>query len=309
MKKGMELYRIKGYDNIKRIVINKKKLFIIILLLFIIVCLLISLKNITESIKISKIVKQNEQQILQIQKEQEEKEKQIAEEEERKRQEKIPKLTQEGIDNIKNIYHSETKRAFLTFDDGPSTVTPLILDTLKNENIKATFFMLGSNVEKKPELVKRVYEEGHFIANHGYSHTYSQIYSSPNAVLDEYNKANDAIKNAIGVPEYNSHLFRFPGGFAGGKYAQIKIEAEKLLEENQIVHVDWNALTGDSETNKLVPENLMERLKTTTANKSSVVILMHDAQAKKVTVEILPQVIKYLREQGYEFKNFYEIIK
>ena len=69
MKKGMELYRIKGYDNIKRIVINKKKLFIIILLLFIIVCLLISLKNITESIKISKIVKQNEQQILQIQKE------------------------------------------------------------------------------------------------------------------------------------------------------------------------------------------------------------------------------------------------
>lgn len=307
MKKGMELYRIKGYDNIKRIVINKKKLFIIILLLFIIVCLLISLKNITESIKISKIVKQNEQQILQIQKEQEEKEKQIAEEEERKRQEKIPKLTQEGIDNIKNIYHSETKRAFLTFDDGPSTVTPLILDTLKNENIKATFFMLGSNVEKKPELVKRVYEEGHFIANHGYSHTYSQIYSSPNAVLDEYNKANDAIKNAIGVPEYNSHLFRFPGGSVGGKYTDLKLQAKDLLKQNGIESVDWNALNGDAETNNLSLEFELERLQCTVQGKNSVVILMHDSPLKKVTAESLSQLIGYLRNEGYEFYNFYDL--
>lgn len=111
-----------------------------------------------------------------------------------------------------NIYNSEKKRAFLTFDDGPSTITPTILDVLKQEKVKASFFVLGSYVQAKPETVKRIYEEGHFIGNHGYSHVYSSIYSSPEAVLDEYNRCNDAVKTAIGVPEYNSHLFRFPGG-------------------------------------------------------------------------------------------------
>ncbi|MCI8636622.1 MAG: polysaccharide deacetylase family protein [Clostridia bacterium] len=117
-----------------------------------------------------------------------------------------------GRKNIENIYHSETKRAFLTFDDGPSTVTPTILEVLKQENVKASFFVLGSRVEAMPDTVKRIYEEGHYIANHGYSHTYSAIYSSPQAVLDEYNKCNEAVKKAIGKQEYNSHLFRFPGG-------------------------------------------------------------------------------------------------
>ena len=63
----------------------------------------------------------------------------------------------------------------MTFDDGPSTVTPDILDILKQENIKASFFVLGSRVEAMPGMVKRIYEEGHYIANHGYSHTYSAI--------------------------------------------------------------------------------------------------------------------------------------
>ena len=63
-----------------------------------------------------------------------------------------------------------------------------ILDILNEKGIKATFFVLGSNVEKKPEVVKRMYEEGHFIANHGYSHVYENIYQSPQAVLDEYNQ-------------------------------------------------------------------------------------------------------------------------
>ncbi len=121
-----------------------------------------------------------------------------------------------GKHNIENIYHSENKRAFLTFDDGPSTVTPTILDTLKQQNVKASFFVLGSRVEAMPDTVKRIYEEGHYIANHGYSHTYSAIYSSPQAVLDEYNKCNESVKKAIGRQEYNSHLFRFPGGLVRG---------------------------------------------------------------------------------------------
>ncbi len=210
---------------------------------------------------------------------------------------------------MENIYQSNTKRAFLTFDDGPSSVTSKILDILKQEKVKATFFVLGSNVEPRQDMVKRMYDEGHYIANHGYSHAYSQIYESPQAVLDEYNLCNDKVKNAIGVPEYNSHLFRFPGGLVGGKYAEIKQQARDLLSQNDILNVDWNALTGDAETNDLSVDFELSRLSQTIGSKNSVVILMHDAAAKSVTADALPQIISNLREQGYEFKNFYDIIK
>lgn len=210
---------------------------------------------------------------------------------------------------MENIYKSDTKRAFLTFDDGPSSVTSKILDILKQENVKATFFVLGSNVDARQDMVKRMYHEGHYIANHGYSHTYSQIYSSPQFVLDEYNLCNDKVKNAIQVPEYNSHLFRFPGGLVGGKYADIKQQAKELLSQNDILHIDWNALTGDAETNNLSVDFELSRLSQTIAHRNSVVILMHDAAAKSITADALPQIIENLKEQGYEFKNFYDIIK
>lgn len=79
--------------------------------------------------------------------------------------------------------------------------------------------------------------------------------------------------------------------------------------QNNILHIDWNALTGDAETTNPTIEFEMERIKQTVSNKNSVVILMHDAPAKKVTAEALPQIISWLRENGYEFKNFYEIMK
>lgn len=220
-----------------------------------------------------------------------------------------PILTKEGIEKIKNIYKSEEKQVFLTFDDGPSKqVTIPILDLLKQENIKATFFVLGSRVELYPQIVKRTYEEGHYIANHGYSHTYSQIYSSANTVLDEYKKTDEAVKRALGDNEYSTQIFRFPGGSKGGVYNNIKSEAKILLEENNIVSVDWNVLTGDTEGIDTV-EGLLTRLKSTVGSKTSVIVLMHDAGNKTKTYEALPQVIEYFRQEGYEFKTFYDVIK
>ena len=132
--------------------------------------------------------------------------------------------------DIKNIYNIDSKIAYLTFDDGPSTaVTPLILDVLKEEDVKATFFVLGTNVKKNPEILKRVYGEGHYIANHGYSHDYKKIYKTAQNVIEEYNKTEKLIRQAIGNNEYSSNLFRFPGGFSGGKYEKVKKEAGKLL--------------------------------------------------------------------------------
>ncbi len=285
--------------------INTKKIAILVLLFILAMGLILVGKNAVEIMKTHKVYEQYEAQMSALARSEEKKQIEIEE----KKQEKIPQLTQEGRNNIEHIYHSETKRAFLTFDDGPSTVTPTILDILKQENIKASFFVLGTRVNAMPEIIKRIYEEGHYLANHGNTHLYSSIYASPQAVLDEFNQCNEALKNAIGVPEYHSHLFRFPGGLPGGKYAQIKLEAKELLSQNNIVNIDWNALNGDAETANPTAEFEMQRIQETVANKNSVVILMHDTQAKAVTAETLPQVISWLRENGYEFKNFYEIIK
>lgn len=218
-------------------------------------------------------------------------------------------LTNIGVENLNKIYSSEIKRVFLTFDDGPSQNTGDILDILKEKNIKATFFVLGSQVEKMPETTKRIYEEGHYIANHGYSHVYSKIYKSPEDVLDEYNKCNQIVANVLEIPEFNSHLFRFPGGATGGKYSEIKDKARELLHENNILYVDWNSLTGDSEKNNPTQKYLMDNLKRTSNGKNSVVLLMHDSQSKRETVDFLHTVIDYFDKQEYKFEDFYSIIQ
>ena len=213
------------------------------------------------------------------------------------------------VERVSHIYNSDYKRVFLTFDDGPSkSVTIPILDILKQNNVKATFFVLGSNAERYPEIVKRAYQEGHYIANHSFTHVYSNIYSSPQAVLDEYNRTETAIKKAIGDQTYNSRVFRFPGGTSGGKYADIKTEAVNLLNQNSVAHLDWNALTADAAGLDNV-NDMMSYVESTMGNKNSVVILMHDIGTKKSTYELLPQLIQVLKEKGYVFENIYDILK
>lgn len=301
---GVNVYE---FDNSKKF--DFKKIFVIVCLIIFLICTIITINNIIVIINEHKAYEQYEAQLNALKYQEEERRRKLAEEQEKIKKERNPVLTDQGRQNIENIYKSDKKRAFLTFDDGPSSVTESILNTLKEEKVKATFFVLGSNIDYRKEMVKRMYDEGHYVANHGYSHVYSQIYSSPQAVLDEYNQCNEKIRNAIGNPEYNSHLFRFPGGLPGGKYAGLKLEAKELLNQNDIVNIDWNALNGDAETNDLSSEFELQRLSETVGEKNSIVILMHDAALKSVTAETLPQIIAALREKGYEFQNFYSIIK
>ena len=219
------------------------------------------------------------------------------------------KRAQEFIDKINNIYNGEEgKRVFLTFDDGPTQeVTPHILDILDKYNIKATFFVLGNRVEMNPNLLKREYESGHYIANHGYSHKYSKIYKSAASVLSEYNKTEKVIQEALGNPNYSSNLFRFPGGSHGGPYEKIKKKARAKLSENGIAYLDWSALTYDAEGADTKKE-ILANLKKTINGWDNVVILMHDAADKQITYETLEDVIKYLKKEGYTFKNIYDLI-
>ena len=301
--------------SVKREYRNRKNIVIAIsVLIVIIVFVWLGLKiNSNTQNDIAKTAETEKNETIQEAEQEEQRKQEEAKKEEAKKEEerkaKLPQLTDEGRNNLKNIYHSETKRVFLTFDDGPSrTVTPVVLDTLKSENIKATFFLLGSRVELDPDLVKREYDEGHYIASHGYSHVYSQIYATPQSVLDEYNKSVTAIRNAIGEQEYNPHLFRFPGGYWGGKYAEVKKQAEQILEQNNVLHIDWNALTSDAAGAKTT-EQFIAELNKTVPKHNSIVVLMHDAGNKTATANALPTIIKYFRDQGFEFENFYSIIK
>lgn len=263
----------------------------------------------SENNKYIKIARNAENKILEEQ-EKERIEREIEEQKQKEEQAKYARLSEEELSKIEKIYkRSEPKRIFLTFDDGPTTqVTPYILDLLKQENIKATFFVLGYRVEINPNIVRRAYEEGHFIANHGYSHNYSSIYESVENVLNEYYRTNDAIKNAIGIQNYNSLVFRFPGGSVGGKYHSLKAEAKQSLKEQGIASLDWNALTKDAE-GATTKESLMENFYETTNGKTSIVLLMHDAADKILTYEVLPEIISWARENGYEFKTLYDVIE
>ena len=295
--------------SIRRKYRNIRNIIIAIFLIVLTIVLVIMIYEIYRQVLLEKVYISYSKQYEQILAEVQIKLEQQKAEEERIKKERLPNFTEQGIANMANLYHSDTKRVFLTFDDGPSqAVTIPILDTLKQENVKATFFLLGSRVDLYPDIVKREYQEGHYLASHGYSHVYSQIYASPQSVLDEYNKGISAIRNAIGEQEYNPHLFRFPGGFSGGKYASIKREAAQLLAQNGITYVDWNALTSDAAGKKTTEEFIAE-LEKTVPKHNSVVVLMHDAGTKKATAEALPTIISYFRDRGFEFENFYSIIK
>lgn len=300
---------MKNKPFIKESKLNIKRIVLVLLILFIVIFIL---KMVIENHKLSEMKKADVQYSAELalkqQKKNEEKQNQIKEAEEKK-QRKYAYLNNEELTKISNIYkHSDVKRVFLTFDDGPTKqVTPYILNLLKSENIKANFFVIGTKVEQNPELVKREYEEGHFIGNHGYSHKYSTIYSSVDSVLEEYNKNNNLIKKAIGNENYNSFIFRFPGGLVGGPYNDLKHEALQKLNENGIGNVDWNALTNDADGAK-TKEAIMENFYKTVKDKTSVVLLMHDAADKILTYETLPEIIKYFKENGYQFQTMFDAV-
>lgn len=221
----------------------------------------------------------------------------------------LPVANSEGHKLIKDIYYSDEKQVYLTFDDGPSKdITPQILDILKENDVKATFFVLGARVDLYPETLKREYNEGHYIANHGYSHEYSRIYQNRDTVFDEFNQCEVSIKNALGNQEYNSYLFRFPGGSRGGRYEKTKSEARQLFEEYGVAYTNWNCLTGDAAGKKTKDACIQEMLESK-GNQNSIILLMHDANDKSQTVEALPEIIQYYKNEGYTFKTFYEIFK
>ncbi|XZH05846.1 polysaccharide deacetylase family protein [Clostridium perfringens] len=209
-----------------------------------------------------------------------------------------------------DTYKGEGKYVFLTFDDGPSNSTEKILNILKDKNVHGTFFVLGSSIEKdskRQEYLKEELKSGNAIANHSYSHDFKKLYPGNklkiDSFMDEFNKTNDIMKSILGG-EFDCKVLRMPGGYGTRKYYKdpsLK-EFDDTLQENGIINVDWNALDGDAEGKPYSTEEMLNYVKKTSKGKNHVVILMHDAAGKEKTVEILPQIIDYYKNEGYEFK-------
>lgn len=216
--------------------------------------------------------------------------------------------TSEEMQNkINEIYKSKEKIAYLTFDDGPTKIaTPKILDILKEEDIKATFFVIGYRVNEFPATIKRAYEEGHLIANHTYSHQNNKLYQSKESFISEIKKTDDAISSALGF-SYSSHLFRFPNGSKGTSYANAKKKCKEYLKELNYCYVDWNALNEDS-IHHYSSYQLLNNLKKSCKNKDSIIVLMHDTTDVSRSYLALQDSIKYLKEQGYTFKTFNDLL-
>lgn len=194
---------------------------------------------------------------------------------------------------------AESKTVYLTFDDGPSARTGEILDILKNENIKATFFIIGREGEGQKELMKRIVNEGHTIGIHTYSHVYTDIYKSVDSYLTDFNKTYELIYDTTGVkPE----IFRFPGGSIN-KYSSLiyeEIIAEML--RRGFTYYDWNASSGDA-TAKASVDSVYYNTVQSSGNKDRVILLMHDSIAKSYTVTALPKIIEYYKSKGYKFAS------
>lgn len=192
---------------------------------------------------------------------------------------------------------------YLTFDDGPSLdITPHILDILKEEDVKATFFIIDFEGPEKEELIKRIVAEGHTIAIHGYSHDYKTIYSADDNFIDNIKKLQEKIFNLTGI---DTKIIRFPGGSSNTvskRYSERIITrlSQKLLTEGYMYY-DWNITSGDSgdvKTAKAVYKNVTNRISKNKPN----VVLMHDFSGNKKTLNSLKDIIEYAKENGYTFE-------
>ena len=206
---------------------------------------------------------------------------------------------------IKNKPKQNESVIYLTFDDGPSLdITPHILDILKEENVKATFFILDYN-NKKEELVKREAKEGHSIGLHGVSHNYKDIYGSLENGLNNFINLNNKVKESTGI---DTKLIRFPGGssntvskFNPGIMTNLAVN---LLEKGY-KYYDWNVASGDSgdvKTKEAVYNNVTKGIRKNRNN----IVLMHDFSGNTKTLNALRDIIRYGKNNGYNFERITE---
>lgn len=191
------------------------------------------------------------------------------------------------------------KIIYLTFDDGPSKYTPKVLEILKKNNIKATFFVTGLN-KKYFKYIHKAHKEGHQIGLHTYTHNYQKVYKSTTAYFNDLNKIQNLVYKQTGV---RSKIIRFPGGTSNTvsrKYNKgIMKKLTKQVHSKGYEYFDWNLSCGDGSNGLSVNKIYKNSIK---SKSKKIILLMHDANGKENTIKALPKIIKYYKKKGYTFK-------
>lgn len=192
------------------------------------------------------------------------------------------------------------KVVYLTFDDGPSENTQKVLEILDVYDVKATFFVTGTN-EEYYYLIKKAHDAGHTIGLHTYVHEYDQIYNSSSAYFSDLKRIEDLVYSQIGsIPKY----IRFPGGSSNNvskKYChKIMSKLTKEVINRGYQYYDWNEDSEDG-SGQLSVKQLIKNATASTDN--NIILLFHDANGKENSLKAIGPVIQYYQKKGYVFKG------
>ena len=200
----------------------------------------------------------------------------------------------------KTVYKIEPKNKekviALTIDDGPwSKTTTEMLDILKQNDVKATFFWVGSTLQENPEIAKRVVAEGHAIGNHTWHHWYHKMDAA--TAKNEIEKTNQLIYKTTGV---KTSFFRPPGGYLNNGLA-----AYAKSQKNSVVM--WSVTSADTDPRAKYQVFIKNVLRDA---KPGAIVLMHDGGGNRErTVKALPEIITGLKKQGYKFVTIPQLLE
>lgn len=198
---------------------------------------------------------------------------------------------EEGGEKLKPV------KIYLTFDDGPSVNTESVLDTLKEYNVKATFFLVGNSVTEEYEgILQRMIDEGHEIGLHCSCHRYNQVYSDTSSCVESILEERKFLYEEYGI---ESNICRLPGG-STNKFIKNRDEVLEILHSEGLKVFDWNVTAEDS-VGVPTAESIMKNIFPDVYNREEPIVLMHDGVNNKLTADLLPQILEKLTEYGYEF--------
>lgn len=193
------------------------------------------------------------------------------------------------------------KTAYLTFDDGPSELTPDILDTLKKYDAKATFFLIGEEITKeREEIVKRELKEGHRVGIHTYCHKKEEMYCNKKYFWNDFEKCKTRIEEVTGKTVF---LHRFPWGSNNGYVCPIVDDLLEELQKQKIKSFDWNVSGEDSIAVGVPKASIYQNVKKDLEKYDKPIILLHDSNTMKNTAAVLPEIIEMIKEKGYRFET------
>lgn len=201
--------------------------------------------------------------------------------------------------NFANEQAEVKKIAYLSFDDGPSEITPDILDTLKKKQAKATFFLVGNEITpEREQIVKRELEEGHSIGVHTFSHKKDELYCDEKNFFEDFNQCRDRIQEVTGI---SPTLHRFPWGSNNNYVCPIVDDLIGKLATQNVKSFDWN-VSGEDSVGSNVPKAVIYRNVAKDLERyDQPIILLHDSNTMKNTSAVLGEIIDFIKEKGYTF--------